>query len=154
MLYSGSTLAQVLDQFAQGGLHGVVKSSAVWLCPGEAAIQRLDTLCFGNLDGGAGTGGEVRAALGPERCSGTQAVRLGLEEAFFLLHAVGVLRVYPAPEGAQAGEEAAPDQGEPRELTAEVGGANVLDCCLIKVAVRATVAPMTTAAAGPFNLFT
>lgn len=122
MRHPGPTLAQVLDQFAQGGLHGVVKSGAVWLCPGEGAIQRLDTLCFGNLDGGAGTGGEVRAALGPERCSGSQAVRLGLEEAFFLRHAVGVLCVYAAPVGAQVGEEAAADQEELRELTAEVRG--------------------------------
>lgn len=85
---------QVLDSFAPGGLHGVLKDSAVWLCPGEEAIKKLDTLCFGNLDGGPGTGAEITAALGSARCAGTQAVRLGLDEAFFLAYAVGLLKVY------------------------------------------------------------
>lgn len=98
-------IPKVIGTLATPGLHGVLQDAAVWVCTGEEEVHKLDTLCFGNLDGGAGTAAEVSGLIGVELCRGTHTVRLGLEEAFFLAHALGILSVHvenPLPGAADS----------------------------------------------------
>lgn len=87
-----------------GELHGLLRDSAVWMALDHDTVFKLDTLCFGNLDGGAGTAAGVQRRLGADRCRGLKAVRLALDEAFFMAHALGVLHVH-APAAAADGAE-------------------------------------------------
>jgi tRNA splicing endonuclease len=78
------------------GLSGLVLDAAVWLCVDEPTRHALDALCFGNLDGGAGTAAHVRALLesAGATVTGNRCVRLSLDEACFMSHAFEALDVY------------------------------------------------------------
>ena len=152
---------QVIEQLRTLGLRGLLLRGAVWVAASEGGARLLDTLCFGNLDGGTGTASYVRSALnGPSEdgsnAVGTaaaasnegeapgpageaaaqgaaaqdaaaacdQAVRLSVDEAFFLVHALSVLCVHdgeaggpgPAPELCEE-VSAAPQQTSGRVLS-------------------------------------
>lgn len=96
---------QVYRELAPLGLQALILDAAVWLCADDAVTHQLDTLCFGNLDGGAGTAAHVRAVLegaGATVQPGDKAVRLSLDEAFFMAHALGLLTVHDLAEGGAA----------------------------------------------------
>lgn len=91
------------------GLQALLMDAAVWLVADDDVAYKLDTLCFGNVDGGAGTAAAVRAALqaGGAPCQpGERAVRLSLDEAFFMAYALGILAVHEAPEPGGGGAAA------------------------------------------------
>lgn len=77
-------------------LQGLVLDASVWLCCDDKAVHLLDTLCFGNLDGGAGTAAYVRERLAAAGAPalGERAVRLSLDEAFFMAWALDLLAVH------------------------------------------------------------
>lgn len=86
-------------------LQALLLDAAVWLCCDDDVVYKLDTLCFGNLDGGAGTAAYVRQHLeaAGRPVQGDKAVRLSLDEAFFMAFALGILTVHelePAGSGA------------------------------------------------------
>ncbi|KAL6780161.1 TIE1 [Auxenochlorella protothecoides x Auxenochlorella symbiontica] len=97
---------EVIGTLAEPGLHGLLRDAVVWVCANDDEVHKLDTLCFGNLDGGPGTAAEVSSLIGVELCPGANAVRLGLEEAFFLAHALGILSVHAELPPPSAGEAA------------------------------------------------
>lgn len=96
-------------------LQALLLDAAAWLCCDDDTVHKLDTLCFGNLDGGAGTAAYVRQLLeaAGRPVHGDKAVRLSLDEAFFMAYALGILTVHElAPlgsegEGGGSGGEAA-----------------------------------------------
>lgn len=101
--------AQVCRELRPRALQALLLDAAVWLVADEDVAYKLDTLCFGNMDGGAGTAAAVRAALeaGGAPCQpGGQAVRLSLDEAFFMAWALGILTVHEAPEPGGGGAAA------------------------------------------------
>lgn len=95
---------EVIDQLRGNlphGLHALLLDGTCWVACDEAAVHSLNTLCLGNLDGGAGTAADVRqhlAAAG-EAVAGTAAVRLSLDEAFFMAHALRLLTVHDLVDG-------------------------------------------------------
>jgi hypothetical protein len=74
------------------------------LCVDDDTVHKLDALCFGNLDGGGGTAEHVAALLTAAGApvSGSKAVRLSLDEAFFMAYALEMLTVF-RPDPAQGG---------------------------------------------------
>ena len=83
-------------------LHGILLDAAVWICTENDVVHKLDCLCLGNLDGGAGTADHVRDLLLAAGISvpGVKAVRLSIDEAFFMSYALGVLIVHDVVDGA------------------------------------------------------
>lgn len=84
-------------------LQALLLDAAVWLCCDDDVVHKLDTLCFGNLDGGGGTAAHVRQALeaaGQAIGPGDKAVRLSLDEAFFMAYALDMLAVHDLVDGA------------------------------------------------------
>lgn len=98
---------QVCLELRPLALQALILDAAVWLVADDNVTHKLDTLCFGNLDGGGGTAAAVRAALeagGAAVQPGDKAVRLSLDEAFFMVYAMGILTVHEAAEGNEAAE--------------------------------------------------
>lgn len=64
--------------------------------PHSAAAPRSTTHPSGNLDGGVGTAAHVRGVLAAAGAatSGDRAVRLSLDEAFYMVHALNILTVH------------------------------------------------------------
>lgn len=96
---------QVCRELRPRDLQALLLDAAVWLCCDDDVVYKLDTLCFGNLDGGAGTAAYVRQHLeaAGRPVQGDKAVRLSLDEAFFMAYALGILTVHelePAGSGA------------------------------------------------------
>jgi len=77
-------------------LQGVLLDAAVWVCAEDDVVHSLDCLCLGNLDGGTATADHVRDVLNAAGTSvpGDKAVRLSLDEAFFMVYALGILVVH------------------------------------------------------------
>jgi hypothetical protein len=110
---------ELYAELAPRRLRGLLIDGAVWLPVDDATCAILDALCLGNLDGGRGTAALARAALaaaGAEQPPGEKAVRLSLDEAVFLAHALGLLTVHAGdarfaasapPSLAAAGDNAA-----------------------------------------------
>lgn len=88
-------------------LHGVLIDSAVWICAQDDVVHALDCLCLGNLDGGAVMADHVRCLLlssrDPKKVAGAKAVRLSLDEAFFMAFALQALTVHTTVEGQDGG---------------------------------------------------
>jgi hypothetical protein len=86
-------------------LQALLLDAAVWLCCDEEVAHKLDTLCFGNLDGGVGTAAYVRQVLesAGQAVQGDRAVRLSLDEAFFMAYALEILEVHELPQQGAAG---------------------------------------------------
>jgi hypothetical protein len=84
-------------------LHGVLIDSAVWMCAEDDVVHALDCLCLGNLDGGTAMADHVRCLLlasrHPQQIPGAKAVRLSLDEAFFMAFALQALTVHATIEG-------------------------------------------------------
>lgn len=49
--------AQVCRELQPRGLQALLLDAGVWLCCDDDTVHQLDTLCFGNLDGGTGAWG-------------------------------------------------------------------------------------------------
>lgn len=116
---------QVIGQVKLRDLQAVLLDAAVWLCVDDDTVHKLDALCFGNLDGGGGTAEHVAALLSAAGApvSGSKAVRLSLDEAFFMayvLEMVTVFRPDPAQGGAAVRLDATVSGG---------GGAGRMDGC-------------------------
>lgn len=94
---------QLFQHLQANKLRGVLLDAAVWVCVGDDTVHKLDCLCLGNLDGGAGTAAHVASLLGQDSTT-TKAVRLSPEEAFFMAHALQCLDV---SEVSAAGETSA-----------------------------------------------
>lgn len=112
---------QVCRELRPRDLQALLLDAAVWLCCDDDTVYKLDTLCFGNLDGGAGTAAYVRRHLeaAGRPVQGDKAVRLSLDEAFFMAYALGILTVHElAPSGRSA-----PDNGRTASGGAAPGGA-------------------------------
>lgn len=86
---------QVYKELKPLQLQGVLMGAAVWVCCDGSVAHKLDSLCFGNMDGGIGTATHVRRLLHEAGlpADGECAVRLSLDEAFFMAHALGILGV-------------------------------------------------------------
>lgn len=97
-----TNLLQVCRELRPRRLQGLLLDAAVWLCCDDEVVHSLDTLCFGNLDGGAGTAAHVRGLLEAAGApvSGDKAVRLSLDEAFFMAYALELLTVHDLRGGA------------------------------------------------------
>lgn len=93
---------QLYDELKPRGLKGLIMGTAVYLCVEYDIVKKLDALCFGNLDGGSGTAQEVKQTIEGLGCvvSGDMAVRISLDEAFFMAYGLGILTVYGHVEGA------------------------------------------------------
>ena len=93
---------QVCRELKPRQLHALVMDAAVWLCCDDEVVHKLDTLCFGNSDGGPGTSAHVRGVLQAAGApvAGDKSVRLSLDEAFFMHYALGILEVHDEVEGA------------------------------------------------------
>ncbi|PRW57103.1 tRNA-splicing endonuclease subunit Sen2 [Chlorella sorokiniana] len=105
-----TNLLEVCRELRPRDLQALLLDAAVWLCCDDDTVYKLDTLCFGNLDGGAGTAAYVRQHLEAAGwpVQGDKAVRLSLDEAFFMAYALGILTVH---ELAEAGSTAAGSGG-------------------------------------------
>lgn len=92
---------QVYGELKPRGLQALILDAAVWLCCDDGVAHQLDTLCLGNMDGGAGTAAHVRRLLeeAGHAVEGDKAVRLSLDEAFFMAYALGILAVHDVVEG-------------------------------------------------------
>eukprot|EP00887_Chlorella_sp_A99_P007261 scaffold2.g7261.t1 len=94
---------EVAEQLRAKDLQGLLLGAAVWVCGDADAVLWLDELCLGNLDGGAGTAAaliDYFAAAGRKVDGSSGAVRLGLEEAFFMAYAFRMLAVHELVDGA------------------------------------------------------
>lgn len=93
---------QVCRELRPRDLQALLLDAAVWLCCDDDTVYKLDTLCFGNLDGGAGTAAYVRRHLeaAGRPVQGDKAVRLSLDEAFFMAYALELLTVHDLRGGA------------------------------------------------------
>jgi hypothetical protein len=82
-------------------LHGVLLGTTVYICTEPPVVHILDCLCLGNLDGGPGTAAHVRdlVAAAGVTLPGDRAVRLSIDEAFFMAHALQCLTVYDEIDG-------------------------------------------------------
>jgi hypothetical protein len=87
---------KLYSELRKKDLQAVLIDAAVWLCLDTQTTHMFDCLCLGNLDGGPGMAAHVTAALkaGTKPVSGDRSVRLSLDEAFFLVHALGILKVH------------------------------------------------------------
>lgn len=123
--------AQVCRELRPRDLQALLLDAAVWLCCDDEVVYKLDTLCFGNLDGGAGTAAYVRQHLeaAGRPVQGDKAVRLSLDEAFFMAYALGILTVHelgPACSGAPsstAADAGSAGAAEPAAAGAGAAGA-------------------------------
>lgn len=99
-----SSLLQVCRELKPRNLQALLLDAAVWLCCDEDVAHKLDTLCFGNLDGGVGTAAYVREVLeaSGQAVQGDRAVRLSLDEAFFMAYALEIMEVHEVPHGGAA----------------------------------------------------
>lgn len=90
---------EVYAQIQDANLNAVLIDAAVWLCIPEDVIRLLDSSCFGNLDGGIGMADHVRSILEQANVhvEGVKAVRLSLDEAFFLHYGLRALTVFESP---------------------------------------------------------
>ncbi len=136
---------ELYAELAPRRLRGLLLDGAVWLPVDDATCVILDALCFGNLDGGRGTAALVRAALaaaGAAQPPGEKAVRLSLDEAVFLAHALGLLTVHAgdARFAASAPPSLAADDSKPSAAAAD------------PAAVAAATAAAAAAAAPPPEL--
>lgn len=96
-----TNLLKVYGELKPRGLQALILDAAVWLCCDDGVAHQLDTLCLGNMDGGAGTAAHVRRLLeeAGHAVEGDKAVRLSLDEAFFMAYALGILAVHDVVEG-------------------------------------------------------
>jgi tRNA splicing endonuclease len=87
---------QLYGQLKPRNLHGVILDAAVYITVEDDIVHMLDCLCLGNLDGGSGTADHVRRLLHAAGVDipGDKAVRLSLDEAFFMAYALEVLIVH------------------------------------------------------------
>jgi len=93
---------QLYSQLKSRDLQGVLVDTAVWICAEDNEVHVLDCLCLGNLDGGPGMAEYVADILLPCRGStvpSRKAVRLSLDEAFFMTYALKILKVYDIVDG-------------------------------------------------------
>lgn len=93
---------QLYEELQSEHLRGILLDSAVWICAKDDVIHKLDCLCLGNLDGGNGTADYVRDLLKAAGVTvpGNKAVRLSLDEAFFMAYSLNCLSVYEVIDGA------------------------------------------------------
>lgn len=93
---------QLYKDIKRTNLQGVLLDAAVWLCAEDDTVQKLDYLCLGNLDGGSSTAVHVHGLLtaAGNKSLGTKAVRLSIDEAFFMAYALNALQVYDVIDGA------------------------------------------------------
>jgi tRNA-intron lyase len=87
---------QLYEHLKGRDLHGVLLDAAVWVCAEDDVVHKMDCLCLGNLDGGPETAEHVRSLLraGEIDVAGLKAVRLSLDEAFFMAYGLGCLQVH------------------------------------------------------------
>lgn len=97
---------KVYSEIKSSRLTGVILDTAVWLCVPSEIVKMLDSACFGNLDGGSGTATFIKDSLKSVDVDieGDKAVRLSLDEAFFMHYALRCLTMYTA--GAKTGQPA------------------------------------------------
>jgi tRNA-intron lyase len=95
---------QLYEHLKTRDLRGVLLDAAVWICAEDDVVHKLDCLCLGNLDGGAETAEHVRkllqAGAGETDVPGLKAVRLSLDEAFFMAYGLGCLKVHDVVDSA------------------------------------------------------
>lgn len=93
---------ELYEELQSEQLRGILLDAAVWICAKDDIIHKLDCLCLGNLDGGTGTAEYVRDLLEAAGVTvpGVKAVRLSLDEAFFMTYALECLSVYEIIQGA------------------------------------------------------
>jgi tRNA-intron lyase len=95
---------QLFAKLRPRNLQAVLIDAAVWMATEDDVVHMLDCLCLGNLDGGTGTADHVRRLLlaaGVE-VPGDKAVRLSIDEAFFMAYALEALTVHEEAGGAAA----------------------------------------------------
>ena len=137
---------QVCRELRPRDLQALLLDAAVWLCCDDDTVYKLDTLCFGNLDGGAGTAAYVRRHLeaAGRPVQGDKAVRLSLDEAFFMAYALGILTVHElAPSGRSA-----PDNGRTASGGAAPRGAGPPAAATAAAAEQQDAAAPAAAASG------
>lgn len=93
---------QVYSELKPRNLQALILDAAVWMCCDEEVVHKLDTVCFGNVDGGSGTAAYVRERLeaAGQQIQGSKAVRLSVDEAFFMAYALEILAVHDLVDGA------------------------------------------------------
>jgi len=93
---------KVYSEIKSARLSGVVFDTAVWLCVSSETVKKLDSACFGNLDGGNGTAIFIKDSLKDVdvEIEGDKAVRLSLDEAFFMHYALRSLTLYTVRDKA------------------------------------------------------
>lgn len=87
---------QLYEALKARELHGILLDAAVWICAEDDVIHKLDCLCLGNLDGGSETANYVKDLLAAAKTDvkGLKAVRLSLDEAFFMAYGLECLQVH------------------------------------------------------------
>lgn len=96
---------QIYEDLQTASLYGMLIDSAVWVCTSAEIVAKLDSACFGNLDGGLGTAQHIKKLLDQVDVpsEGNKAVRLSLDEAFFMHYALRALTVFELrPQGEAA----------------------------------------------------
>eukprot|EP00890_Picochlorum_soloecismus_P004111 jgi/Picsp_1/4700/NSC_02069-R1_trna intron endonuclease len=93
---------KVYSEIKSAHLTGVIFDTAVWLCVPSEIVKKLDSACFGNLDGGNGTATFIKDSLKGVgvNVEGDKAVRLSLDEAFFMHYALRSLTLYTVHDKA------------------------------------------------------
>jgi tRNA-intron lyase len=93
---------QLYEHLQSRNLHGVLLDAAVWVCAEDDIVHKLDCLCLGNLDGGPETANHVRELLRAAGVDvlGLKAVRLSLDEAFFMAYGLDCLQMHDVVDGA------------------------------------------------------
>ncbi|KAG1675023.1 hypothetical protein FOA52_002680 [Chlamydomonas sp. UWO 241] len=133
---------QMLQLLSELRLVALLERACVWVAVDPGTAELLDRCCTGQKDGGPGTADEVTAAVAawteaqaqgqgqasdqaeqapqePQRRRQPVAVRLSLEEAFFLKYTLGCLEVLGALPQAQHAQQTQQAQ----QALEEAGGA-------------------------------
>ena len=85
------------EELQASSLSGCLLNTAVYIAVDDAIVHKLDCLCLGNLDGGSSTAdycNRLLQAAGVANANGPKAVRLSIDEAFFMHYALNCLTVY------------------------------------------------------------
>ena len=87
---------QLYEELKTRELHGILLDAAIWICAEDDVVHKLDCLCLGNLDGGSETAEYVKSLLAAAKTDvcGLKAVRLSLDEAFFMAYGLGCLQIH------------------------------------------------------------
>lgn len=113
---------KIYDELKRRNIQAVLLDSAVWICTEDDVVQMLDSLCFGNLDGGIHTAENIKNLLKTigKDVPGNKSVRLSIDEAFFMAYALNVLTVHALVIDDPKQEEHVPPHVPPQPQAIEL----------------------------------